>query len=728
MARSEFGYPRGGYRLLPIALVPYFGTLEVPPALIQQLGLQGTWHLRDLDERVWEQLPREAVEALADHVALVVTTRRRQLLRANEGVLAGPVPVELLHLSSRAENALLRHGVTDGRTVYSVALEQLARMRGVGGSSLLQILTAVEALRQRPLEDATVADAVGSGTTTNAERDETVADEDAAQRARAARISRAVRREAAKLAKRRWSKKVSRHDPRLGRELRALMPGAINPYAASQVLPSLDYDPAQARRTAGAIRALVSHGDALTRLALRAELEQILSAITRTDAQRVALRRRFGWDGRPPTTLEEAAQGIGVTRERVRQIEVKARKQLDSVWAPAFDRALRIVSNVRFATAAEMQQALRDAKLISDEFSLASLLRTARLLGRPVPAVSEQGGFLAHADVAQALAAIELQARRLTDRWGTTTVAELTSVLAEKGGDVDDAIVRRSLEAVSGIRYLDDGRNWFWLVGSRRNRLLNQARKIMSVAGSISLGELRDGVGRHHRMRGFRPPRAVLARLCDDTGLYRVEGDRVVGTEDLPDWHEVLGTNERLLAEALFEHGPVMRRTDLEELVVGESGMSRNSFWVYLTYSPILARYAPGVYGLRGASISAAEVSAMIPPLVRTKVLGEHGWTPDRRIWIVYQLSAAAAQTGVLSVPASLAPVLRGQFRLYTADDAPVGTAVIEETRLWGVSPFYLRRGVEAGDHVLLVLDLSKRTARIDAGDETIALQYQGEE
>jgi len=46
------------------------------------------------------------------------------------------------------------------------------------------------------------------------------------------------------------------------------------------------------------------------------------------DKQRAVVERRFGLDGREIATLEEVGSEIGVTRERVRQIQIEALRRL----------------------------------------------------------------------------------------------------------------------------------------------------------------------------------------------------------------------------------------------------------------------------------------------------------------------------------------------------------------------------------------------------------------
>ena len=55
---------------------------------------------------------------------------------------------------------------------------------------------------------------------------------------------------------------------------------------------------------------------------------------------RLVLVHRFGLDGATPQTLEEVGAGLGITRERVRQLESRALRELRAV-APALELYLR---------------------------------------------------------------------------------------------------------------------------------------------------------------------------------------------------------------------------------------------------------------------------------------------------------------------------------------------------------------------------------------------------
>lgn len=66
--------------------------------------------------------------------------------------------------------------------------------------------------------------------------------------------------------------------------------------------------------------------DVAMNLIRREELESVLSQLS--DREREVLQLRFGLEGEAPCTLEEVGQQLHVTRERVRQIELRAIKKL----------------------------------------------------------------------------------------------------------------------------------------------------------------------------------------------------------------------------------------------------------------------------------------------------------------------------------------------------------------------------------------------------------------
>ena len=73
----------------------------------------------------------------------------------------------------------------------------------------------------------------------------------------------------------------------------------------------------------------------------RLRASELAAALDRLNPRmRLVLAERFGLDGVTPKTLEEVGAGLGITRERVRQLESRALRELRSV-APGLEFYLR---------------------------------------------------------------------------------------------------------------------------------------------------------------------------------------------------------------------------------------------------------------------------------------------------------------------------------------------------------------------------------------------------
>jgi RNA polymerase primary sigma factor len=84
------------------------------------------------------------------------------------------------------------------------------------------------------------------------------------------------------------------------------------------------------------------HSDAPDeRTAQRARTSELAQALSRLNPRmRRVLALRFGLDGEQPQTLEEVGAGLGITRERVRQLESRALREL-RIAAPDLELYLR---------------------------------------------------------------------------------------------------------------------------------------------------------------------------------------------------------------------------------------------------------------------------------------------------------------------------------------------------------------------------------------------------
>lgn len=674
----------------------------LPEAVLAQAGLPPYTTVGALDELVWEEAENpEAIQTLAHHITALVKARfyfRGEPELADRTILGGTwrasVDPRGLPFTERTRNVLERAGrLEDTRWLSTVTAAEFLSLRGAGTVTLLDFATVAEA------HEATVS-------TWEAELE-------------------GVQQELDKLRAEYPIDSISTKDPRL-RDL-----GLVG----SSVAGALDGEMHNERSAlfsleVNTLTRIANVRGVLRRLGTEKLDEALLHLIRETVPDRYVdpIAMRLGWDGMGGTTLEEAAEVAGVTRERVRQIQKRLEEELKAVtYVPALDRAIEALDRSAETFEVDAASMLRREGITFDSFLPAGVISAAELLGRSyrfevgVDKISVQlpGDTKAKAfnsavrslsNINHVASVLELQAR-IYDREGEEPPLETVG-----------AYLKRNPHVV----WLDDDQSWFWVrQGKGRNRVVRQVQKMLAVMGTLPLETLREGALRNHRTRGTSLPRRVFEGLCRAAG-FRVHAGVVSASEHI-EVAEVLGNIEATMVDVLRNHGNIVNRADLEDECISR-GVNRHSFWVYLSYSPLLERVAPSVYALRGATVDPAEVAHLVgKDRPRESALQDHGWTQDGAIWLGYRVTKNVLSSEVVSVPAAVRNMIgERRLELFTADGASVGTFVVGKTgNAWGLGRFILRRGVEESDALIIAIDTDLEVAIVQAGGEDLLVAHQ---
>ena len=473
-------------------------------------------------------------------------------------------------------------------------------------------------------------------------------------------------------------------------------------------------------------------------LPIERALSEYLSALSGVTGARLdGLAARLGIAGEPPITLQKAGDQMGVTRERVRQIQKRAsnRRPSHPVFMPALDEALELARENAPVGRADLQQLLLDSRLTDVEFSPESLLAAAELCSRDVPELSllrsGDRSLLAMDANPRIAREVYVVARRQSDASGASNVEDLAAELARSEAMIEPADAREILKLQRGIEFLDD--DWFWRADSSptRNRLRNVTRRMLAVASPIGVAQLRDGLKRAYKFRdtGTRrawplvvPPRSVLVRCYDAHPEFEIDEKEQVSSVELLDYREELAATERLIVDVLRSSPACL--LDRASLVKGclDRGANLNTISVYTTYSPIVEHVAVDVWSLRGVQVDPAAVEAVRRAnalRARERRLLDHGWTPDGLLWVAWRLPEILGSM-VLSVPAAVVTYL-GDREFEATDEYEVDSGrlrILETGHSFGYSPFLNRRGGDEGDILIAEFDLGEGTATLKLGDD----------
>ena len=679
-------YPRPGDRLAPTTLQEVL--LEpVPRRLVDAADAAGL-RLCDLDESVWDKLEPDVIaelgEIILDRVAAGYSRgafQQRHFPRPPEGM-----KLEDLRLEHRTRLCLAREGLDEDPTALGrLTLGEILSIRAFGPRCLVDLLSAMETL---------------------------LAQDD--------RLCPELTAEAVRLAALSESATVFSDDPRFRSLMYEVDVEARSAKELADRLVSRTQDGPDPAFAAATVRELRERIEGLSHLTLEEELIQIFAS-TEHERNREILIGYYGWkDGRQHTLAEIGAQ-YGMTRERTRQICAKLvkRNHPETILAPVLDRVLAFLAERLPCPAARLERELIEAGCTAVGMGLEGIAVAAKLLAREKPFQTvrmKQDKMAVPPDQVDVPVAVVEAAKKEVYYHGLATVKRIEEALASRcPGGVDAELVVEVIQMIDGFSWLDRKRGWFRLVSVSKHGLPKVIEKVLAVAGPIRVADLRAAVGRNHRMWKVPPPKRVLLEFCRQTPGVEVEGDRIAA-EPAGDWKTALTGVEKELVSILKEHGPVMERGAFEDLCVGR-GMNRFSFHAFIASSPVITQYGHSVYGLLGADVEARTVQSLIrrrrTDRTPKRVLDRHGQTEDGRLWLSYRLSKAASTYAVITVPSAIKDVVSGRFQLVTPEGDDVGTLAAKDGRAWGLGAYLRRQGAQVDDHVVITVDVPRRTAVI---------------
>jgi hypothetical protein len=702
-----------GIALLPQSLRTTWGGEPLPEWVATELQLKAGASAAALDQTVWAASGAKSVSDRVRNFILNLVNARRSEIRPVK-VFSQPLPYWLdlkeLPFSTRTRNCLVFAGLlAEPEQVSKVTYGRLLDIRSMGAVSILEFACVAEAALERA---------------STAPVEPHVSDKG----------------ELLSIVSEPWVDKVGPADPRFS--------DIIPPVSSVTVLELLDNltsgpdaDRQALEKLTRAIPELRKRTSQIKILPLERQLSDFLRALSRFEGKRLsALMDRLGWNGIPAITLEEAATHLGVTRERVRQLQERVTSRLKEIsftpYMPALDDALQLLRDKCPISVSDASALLKASGLSELSFHPASVIAAAEACGRKPPIRLQTVGkrtIVGTTDIPNADAILRV-AYRQAHASGASNVGEVHAELSASGIDVDASSVSCALREFSEVEVLEE--QWFCHRPNNpeRDRLRNITRKMLSVAAPIELGSLREGVRREYRYRGHRgvktwallvPPRSVLRSYYKAHPEFEIDENDLVRPAEPLDYRTELALNDAILVDVLRSFPTcVLDRASLWSECERRS-MNVNTFSLYLTYSPVIVHLGTDIWTLRGVRVDPTAVEALRQANAlrqKEKRVLDHGWTADGQLWVATRLPSAHSGSFVFGMPGAIKRYLAGrQFVAKDDDGIDHGSVRInDEGSSYGFGPFLRQRGADEGDILIAEFDLNGRIALLRLGDDEL--------
>lgn len=465
--------------------------------------------------------------------------------------------------------------------------------------------------------------------------------------------------------------------------------------------------------------------------------------------------RRYGSEGEERATLQAIGHDLGLTRERVRQVEEKAIAQFEKVELP-----VQLIERLRIAFSDQLPCRLSELpasvlQLLGPTQSLEGADRFLReVLGERLVSIRAAAGSLSpqdkmvveHEGAGDDLMRAVRQASTAMIRYaGAAQIYYVTGVLAEQGMCVSPAQVRQCARMFPGFEWLVEEEGWFWYGRRTDNRAKWTALKVLSVAnrpvdieelyGAMArarFGQPGDRVGPASTAAPMRVLQIVLSKFIEiqrshfnDFRIASAIADNAAAA--------YLSGSEILICQELIERGGVASRRTLVRQLVDTGRMEAFTLSMALMSSPIFRRQDRGIWAITGYSFSHQDLQRAQEEKHQLQMTD--GWYN-----IEVALPKSAFERGDWFAPAAAVPYLSpGEYRIEGIEGATryvenaVGDPYLKSfahlisRNGFEVSTPYMF-GISASQRLLRLLPLQEEDEQIAAGDEAAVEASVGDE
>lgn len=472
----------------------------------------------------------------------------------------------------------------------------------------------------------------------------------------------------------------------------------------------------------------------------RALLGLFIATLTGKRDRIPALIRRFGWDGKPPETLEQVGKRLGVTRERIRQIEAKiVRRMPDTpMYLPQLQKAIEALESASPISIRDASDLLKRRGICERPFHPESVISAAEDCNLPtslrIQTVRGKKLVTSKSDlgVAGRLATI---ARKQCGASGATDIPEVLEQARSENLTFDDERAERLIRNLPDISWLED--DWFWTssIPSERNRLRNVARKMLSVTSPIHAQKIRNGMRRVASWRNstvanrrwpFRaPPTQIVRRFLEQHSEFSVDESGLVSSNLELDYVHELGDAERAIVEAIRSSPTrILDRQSIRDKCLSK-GINAHSVEVLLSYSPLIEHLGVNLWTIAGTAIDPASLEAVKTANAerpREKRISDFGWTESGDIWIAVVIPAYHTSSFVFGIPGGVKRFLCGQkFSILDESGRERGHIGVTDTgAAYGAGPTLRRKAADTGDTMLCEFNLTRNVVMIRVGGEEL--------